>query len=228
MSLSSSNNAILVNKCSNLENLTVSLKVSKDLITKAGNGFSLQLNCYPQTKPQSTYLGHALAWFQYVIAVDGDCADWGIQYWSEVTGFGFSPSPNYVAFDSAPSNQVPAGSVMQIALRTDAKGLVTSAVFSITDPHGKVSSYTFTFPSDLQFGIYGFQVDLVGPPVGTHTCEFTSAAGTLTYSVSSGVLEVQKTNTCGGPQWSTGETSNAEYDAVTPASGAKVSQYVHF
>src|SRR5580658_7004483 len=34
------------------------------------------------------------------------------------------------------------------------------------------------------------KVDLVGPPVGTHTCTFTSGAGNLTYAVSAGTLAV--------------------------------------
>jgi len=226
-SLSSSNNAILVSKCQNLQNLTVSLQVTQDLITLGNNGFSLQLNCYPQTNPQSTYRDKPLNWFQYVIAVENNSVQWGIQYWSEVKGFGFSPSPNYVSFGSATSNQVPAGSVMKIALATEPNGNVTSATFSITDPKGKVSSYTFPFPSNVLFAIYGFQVDLVGPPSGTHTCLFTSGAGVLTYSVSSGTLAVQNTNTCGGSQPGTGETSNAVYGDVKPASGPTVSQNLY-
>src|ERR1035441_3507278 len=104
-SLSSSDNAILVSKCQNLQNLTVSLQVTQDLITLGNNGFSLQLNCYPQTNPQSTYQDKPLNWFQYVIAVENNSVQWGIQYWSEVKGFGFSPSPNYVSFGSVTSNR---------------------------------------------------------------------------------------------------------------------------
>jgi len=226
-SLGSSNNAILVSKCQNLQNLTVSLQVTQDLITFGNNGFSLQLNCYPQTNPQSIYQGQPLKWFQYVIAVENNSVEWGIQYWSAVKGFGFSPSPNYVSFGSASSNQVPAGSVMKIVLGTQPNGTVTSAAFSVTDPSGNVSSFTFPFPSNVLFAIYGFQVDLVGPPSGTHTCLFTSGAGVLTYSVSSGTLAVQNTNTCGGPQPGTGETSNALYRNVIPASGPTVSQNLY-
>jgi hypothetical protein len=165
------------------------VQVTQDLITLGNNGFSLQLNCYPQTNPQATYRGKPLNWFQYVIAVVNNSVEWGIQYWSAVKGFGFSPSPNYVSFGAATSNQVPAGSVMKIALETDHNGTVTKAKFSITDSERKVSSYT---------------------------CKFTSASGFLTYSVSSGTLAVQTTNTCGGSQPGTGETSNVVYFPVLP------------
>ena len=54
---------------------------------------------------------------------------------------------------------------------------------------------------------------------------FTSGAGTLTYSVSPGVLSVQTVNTCGGPpQPGTAENSNIVYQAISPASGSTVSQ----
>ena len=59
MGLSSGNNAVLFDKCTSLQNLTVTLQVTPDLIAAENNGFSLQLNCYPRTNPQSTYRGHA-------------------------------------------------------------------------------------------------------------------------------------------------------------------------
>lgn len=229
-----------------MQNLTVKLRVTEDLITLGNNGFSLQLNCSPQPTP--TVNGRPLKWIQYVIAVVNNSVEWGIQYWSAqsvpkgVTGFGFSPSPNYVSFGSAPSNQMPKGSVMKIALVTNSSGKVTSATFSITDPKGNVSSYTYPSPPNVLplCAIYGFQVDLVGPPSGTHTCTFTSGAGILTYSVSPGTLAVQSTNTCkiavttksgfsvikGGGQTGTGEQSNAPYGNIKPASGPTVRQSV--
>jgi hypothetical protein len=224
--LSSNNNAILFDNCKSLQNLTLFLRVTQDLITLGNNGFSLQLNCYPQTNPPSIYQGKPLNWFQYVIAVENNSVQWGIQYWSEAKGFGFSPNPNYVSFASATSNQVPKGSVLKIELDTEHNSDVKSVTFSITDPKGKVSSHKFEFPSNVLFAIYGFEVNLVGPPSGTHACQFTSGAGTLTYSVSSGTLAVQDTNTCGGTQPGTGETSNALYGNVKPASGSTVSQSV--
>ena len=224
MSLGSSNNTILFDKCNSLQNLNVTMQVTEDLITLGNNGFSLQLNCYPQTNPQSTHSGKPLNWAQYVIAVVNNSVEWGIQYWSAVKvppgtpGFGFSPGANYSAIASATSNQLPKDSVVKIALSTDQNGLVTKAAFSIRNPDG---NYTFTFPSSALIAIYGFQVNLVGPPSGTHICKFTSASGFLTYSVSSGKLAIQTTNTCGGTQPVTGEKSNAVYYPVLPSTAAQ-------
>jgi hypothetical protein len=71
-----------------------------------------------------------------------------------------------------------------------------------------------------------------GPPVGTHTCTFTSGAGNLTYAVSAGTLAVAtKTPACPNPdlppgqlQRITAEKSNATYSAPSPPSGPTVSQ----
>jgi hypothetical protein len=239
-----SNNAILVNKCKSLQNLKVTLKVTEDLITLGNQGFSLQLNCYPQPKP--TVNGKPLYWAQYVIAVVGNSVEWGIQYFSAIKGLGFSPSPNYVSFGSAASNQVPKGSVLTISLTTDSSGNVKSALFSITDPKGNVSSATYPSPPNVLplCAIYGFEVNLVGPPStsvpGSGTTTFTQGAGVLTYSVSSGKLAVQTKNTCkiavqigsgfkiikGGFQTGTAEQSNAPYGNIKPASGGRVRQSV--
>jgi len=244
-SLSGSNNAVLVNNCQNLENLRVTFVVTEDLVTLGNTGFSLQLNAYPQTT--STSQGQSLNWFQYIIYVGGPLNNqlgWEIQYWSVGAPSswppGYTPTPPNTTpwlpvlpndyqiqpFGSAPSNQIPAGSVMQIQLTTSS-GNVTSAAFSVTDPSGQVSPATFTFPAGALYPIYGFQVDIVGPGGGS-SCTFTSpGAGTLTYSVSSGTLAVQDASTaCGGLQPSTAESSNVVYGDVTPASGATVSQTV--
>jgi len=243
-----SNNTILFNGCKNLQNLAVKLQVTEDLITLGNNGFSLQLNCQPQPTP--TVNGKPLNWIQYWIRVTGNSAAWGIQYWSAqkvpkgVTGFGFSP-PNQgsplLPPINLPLNQMPKGSVMKIALVTNSSGNVTSAKFSITDPKGNVSKYTYPSPPNVLplCAIYGFQVDLVAPP-SAPPCTFTSGAGILTYSVRPGTLVVQDTNTCkiavptksgfsvikGGGQSGTGEQSNAPYGIIKPASGLTVSQSV--
>ena len=52
-------------------------------------------------------------------------------------------------FGSATSNQVPKGSVMKIALKTDSSGNVTSATFSITDLKGNVSSQKYPIPPNV-------------------------------------------------------------------------------
>src|ERR1700691_1741840 len=77
----SSKNVVLVDNCKSLQNLTVILHATVDLVTVGNNGFSLQLNCYAQTKLQATYRDKPLKWFQYVIAVEDNSVQWGVQYW---------------------------------------------------------------------------------------------------------------------------------------------------
>ena len=43
--LAGANNAVLINNCQNLSNVTVQVQVTEDLITLEDTGFSVQLNC---------------------------------------------------------------------------------------------------------------------------------------------------------------------------------------
>ena len=228
MSLGSNNNAVLFNNCQSLKNLIVTLVLNRPLITQGDTGFSLQLNCYPQTNPQAKYKGYPQAWFQYVIDVSNSQVRAGIQYWSVQKGHGYSPKPNYVKFASATSNQVQRGSVMRIQLETDSKDHVKGATFGITPgDFKKGKKYHFTLPANCRCAIYGFQVNLVGPADGTHKCKFTSAGGIITCQALD-ALAVQKTNKCGGPQFITGETSNSKYSDVFAASSDNLSQRFWF
>jgi Tachylectin len=242
------NNTILVNGCQNLANLTVTLQVTQDLITVNNDGFSLQLNSYPQ--PGLTSQGEPLDWFQYIIYVLDNQLSWEIQYWANAKSYsstqrwppGYTPNPpntspwlpaisndyTLTTFGSAPSSQIPAGSTMQIQLTSDVSGNVTSATFKVTDPRGNVSVGQYSFLPGAKFPIYGFQLDIVGPG-GLKYATFSSGAGTLTYSVSQGALAIQDASTrCGSAsQPPTGESSNTIYGEVTPASGATVSQSLY-
>ncbi|MGC2404474.1 MAG: hypothetical protein WA510_32085 [Acidobacteriaceae bacterium] len=241
------NNTILVNGCQNLENLTVTLQVTQDLITVLNNGFSLQLNSYPQ--PGLTSQGEPLDWFQYIIYVLDNQLSWEIQYWANAKSYsstqrwppGYIPNPpntspwlpvisnDYMltSFGSASSSQIPAGSIMQIQLTSDVSGNVTRATFKVTDPSGHVSLAQYPFAPGAIFPIYGFQVDIVGPG-GLKFATFSSGVGTLSYTVSQGALAIQDASTrCGGSQPPTGESSNTLYGEVTPTSGAMVSQSLY-
>jgi hypothetical protein len=243
--VSGSNNAILFDKCKSLHNLAVFLEVTGSMATLENNGFSLQLNCYPQTRPQATYQSIPLKWMQYVLQVYDNQIQWGIQYWSVATvpkgvpGFGYNPPNNYSSFGSVSSNQIPAGSVMSIELKTERNGSVSEAIFSVAIPGAQASTFKFAFPSNALCAINSFEVNLVGPGNGTHTCEFVSGDGLLTYSVNPGTLSEtgiltypaptsgQNTNNaCVNVQSVTTEKSNIWYGNVTPASGSRVSQRV--
>jgi hypothetical protein len=241
---SGSSNTNLVDGCQNLANLTVTLQVTQDLVTVNNDGFSLQVNSYPQ--PGLTSQGEPLDWFQYIIYVWNGQLSWEIQYWANAKSYsntqlwppGYTPNPpdttpwlpaishdfTLFSFGSAPSNQIPAGSVMQIQLTTDGSGSVTHATFKVTDPKGNVSQGQYAFLPGAIFPIYGFETVLVGPG-GGRSCTFSSGQGTLSYNVSQGALAIQNASTrCGGPQPGTAESSNALYSDVTPASEATVSQ----
>jgi hypothetical protein len=240
--LSSSNNAVLSDNCQSLQNLTLTLAVSQDLVTVTDSGFSLQLNSYPQ--PGATAQDQTLNWFQYIIYVLDGQVWWEIQYWSlggpGVWPTGYTPVPGttpwlpawpsdyyLTPFGSASSNRLPANSVLQIALTTDSNSNVTSVKFSLTDPSGNLSSDSFDIPENAQYPISGFQVDLVGPG-SDKPCTFSSGAGEFTYAVSQGTLSVQSGGVgaaCGQyPGATTGETSNAVYGPVVPSVGSTVSQ----
>jgi hypothetical protein len=225
------NNAVLVNGCNSLENLTVTLKVTVGLIAAGNTGFSLQLNCYPLS--YSTNKGVPLEWAQYVLAVAKDTV-WGqIQYWSypKSHGFGGATSSVQLGGGKGPPNSVPQGTVMEIAVVTDPKlrNAVTKVTFSITFPSAKTISLPLTLPATALCAIYGFQVDVVAPPSGP-PANFTSGAGNLTYAVSpSGTLAVAAVtppcpNDHTGNFLVTSEQSNATYSAVSPPSGSTVSQ----
>jgi hypothetical protein len=237
----SSNNAVLIDNCKSLQNLTVRLEVTEDLIPLGNAGFSLQLNTYPQLGNECQ--GQTLNWFQYAIVIQAAGAFWGIEYWalgSHEWPPGYTPNPNTTPsqpvvlnlppdslFGFLPSNQLPAGSVIEITLSTDSSANVTNATFIINMPDGYTSSGFITFPEGALYPICGFQVNLVGPGGGS-PCTFTSGAGVLTYSVSPGTLSVQDGPVgaaCGEYSGAiTGETSNAVYGDVTPSAGSTVSQ----
>ncbi|AXC12687.1 hypothetical protein ACPOL_3400 [Acidisarcina polymorpha] len=92
-----SNNSILVNGCKNLENLTVTLQVTEDLIEVNNKGFSLQLNSYPQptaitpnSTQDTTFPGKIvgqLNWFQYLIIVANNQVTFEIQYWASAQSY---------------------------------------------------------------------------------------------------------------------------------------------
>lgn len=257
MAFSGGSNAVLVNNCQNLQNLTVTLQVTQDLITLGDTGFSLQLNCYPP--PGVTSVGLTLNWIQYTLYVSNNTGAFQWQAWAlGATGWpqgqpqGTTQSqqpvppfsqPNAV-IATVPSNRLPAGSSLTIALTTaPSSQRVTAATFTVQLAGAAAKSVTLDFPAsvpfnfvtgapgvpvDAQFPIAGFQVDLVGPG-NLATAAFTSGAGEITYSVSSGSgLSVQNGGVgtaCGQYTGAlTGENSNVVYGDVTPSSGATVRQ----
>jgi hypothetical protein len=244
MALASNNNLVFIDECKGLQNLRVDLAVDEDLVTYQDQGFSLQLNAFPQ--PGQFSQGSELNWFQYVLYVQGQTAWWEIQYWSVGTGTwaaGVTPVPGtspwlpvfpndfeLTSFGSVPLNRIPLGSLLTIALTTDSNANVVQADFSVNTPASGVLSATFPFPSGTQYPICAFTVNLVGPGSLANTT-FISGVGTFKYSVSPGTLSPQSGgigSACGEAGPPTGETSNATYGPFGPDSGPVVMQTLSF
>jgi hypothetical protein len=251
--LSGNNNVVLVSQCNNLQGLTVTFQVTEDLVTVGNTGFGLQLNCFPQAN--QVFQNQTLNWFQYGLVI-GSAAGyepnndqkigWFVEYWNtnaqgESWPSGYTPNPantipdrpvipndsTFTSFGNAPSNQILAGSILQIQLVTDGNGNVTEVNFNYTDQNGNLSPANYTFASNAVFPIYGAQLVLVGP-FNAMPVSFTSGSGTFTYQVSSGSLAVEAAGTtCSGVfEPGTAEDSNSIYGNITPATGASVTQSV--
>ena len=254
-SWSSGNNAVFTNQCRALGDVTVTLDVTEDLTTADDKGFSLQLNAYPM--PGVNVMGLPLNWLQYVIYVSNvygnNTAAYQWQAWSigstqwpegdpSVPANANQPAvgivqPQNNVITKVPSNRLPKGSTLTIALTTDPSSHgITAMKFSVGLPGAQEESITVDFPASVpftfasgkpsssynaQFPISGFQVNIVGPGNDSQTM-FSSGTGVLNYSVpAGGTLDVQPGyvgTACGQYAGSlTGESSNIEYASfVTP------------
>jgi hypothetical protein len=98
MTYASNTNAVLIDGCNNLQNLSVFLEVTEDISTTDGGGWSLQLNCYP---PAGEYCQTSqVNWFQYIVIVQGGNLSYYIQYWANGVGSwpsGYTPAARDVA-----------------------------------------------------------------------------------------------------------------------------------
>jgi hypothetical protein len=247
--LSGNTNSVVVSQCNNLQDLTVTLTVTEDLVTVGNAGFSLQLNCFPTAG--QIFQNQTLNWFQYTLVVQNGQIGWNVEYW-DTNNFrqsaptqstpwpaNYTPNPanttpalpviandsGYTTITNVASNQILAGSVLQVKMTTDTSGNITRVDYSYTDPSGGSHTAHYTFASYALFSIYGVEAVVVGPIGGAPT-SFVSGGGTLTYNVSSGSLGVESSTTCGGyPEPGTAEDSNSIYGDVT-GSGLTVTQSV--
>jgi hypothetical protein len=244
MPFASNNNAVLIDACKNLQNLSVLLEVTEDIATTAGTGWSFQLNCYP---PVGEYCqASRLNWLQYIVVVQGGRLSAYIQYWAAGVGAwpsGYTPLPGTspwlpcwshdygltTPFGTITDDTLPRESTLQIALATDSFSGVTSATFTYTDPDGNEHPYVFQAPEIAVHPIVAAELNLVGPPGGS--AEFTqglaASRGVIYYSVSDGRLSVQNGgagSACGEAAVFTAETSNMSYSDIDDAPGATVTQ----
>jgi hypothetical protein len=245
MPFASNNNAVLIDGCDNLENLSVLLEVTEDVATTDGGGWSFQLNCYPpggeycQTSP--------VTWMQYIVYVQGGNLSYEVQYWA--TGqstwpTGYTPQPGtapwlpcwandyYLSapFATISGDTLPRESTLQIALTTDGSGGVTQVDFTYTDPDDNAHPASFTVPAQAVHPIVACELNLVGPGGGsgaTFTQGLTNSRGIIYYSISTGQLSVQTGgagSACGEAGVITAETSNMSYSDISGAPGSTVTQ----
>ena len=80
MPYASDNNALLIDNCNNLKDLTITLEVTEDIATTNNGGWSMQLNCYapPGTYCQTSQINR----LQYIVIVGGGILQYYIQYWA--------------------------------------------------------------------------------------------------------------------------------------------------
>ena len=243
MPYASNNNAVLIDGCNNLLNLSVLLEVTEDVATTDGSGWSFQLNCYP---PAGDYCQTSqVNIFQYIVYVQGGSLSYEVQYWSGGTSTWVPPSYNpqpgttpwlpcwandyfLTNFASIGGDTLPRQSTLQIALGTDNSGNVASVTFTYTDPDGNVQSAVFNPPA--LHPIVACEVNLVGPGNNSNanfTQGLLNSRGIIYYSVSSGQLSVQNGgpgSACGEQGYFTAETSNMSYSDINGAPASTVTQ----
>jgi hypothetical protein len=244
MTYASNHNAVLIDGCNNLQNLSVTLEITEDVATTAGSGWSFQLNCYP---PPGEYCQVSqVNILQYIVYVQGGNLAYEIQYWANGAApwpSGFTPQPNttpglpcwandyYLSspFASINGDTLPSRSQLQIALQTNSAG-VTQVNFTYTDPDGNAHSPN-PFNPPAVIPIVACTLNLVGPG-GSANANFTqgltNSRGIIYYSVSSGQLSVQDGGpgaACGEvPGLGTLETSNMSYSDIDGAPATTVTQ----
>jgi len=243
VSYASNNNAILINNCKNLQNLSVLLEITEDVATTDGGGWSFQLNCYP---PAGEYCQTSqLTWLQYIIYVQGGNLAYEIQYWANNSSKwppGYTPQPNTTpwlpcwandyylsgSFASINGDTLPRGSKLAIALTTNEDGGVTKVKFTYTDPDGNDHSTEFDLPA--VHPIIACELNLVGPGGGANanfTLGLTNSRGIIYYTISSGQLSVQNGgagSACGEAGFFTAETSTMTYSDINGAPASTVTQ----
>jgi hypothetical protein len=243
MTYASNNNAVLIDGCTDLRDLSILLEVTEDVGTTDGKGWSFQLNCYP---PAGEYCqASQVNVFQYIVYVQGGTLAYEIQYWAggaSTWPSGYTPQPNttpwlpcwgndyYLSgpFATINGDTLPRESQLQIALATNRDGGVTKVTFTYTDPDGNNHSAEFDPPA--VHPIVACELNFVGPGGGanaTFTQGLTSSRGIIYYSVSSGQLSVQNGGpgaACGEAGFFTAETSNMTYSDISDAPASTVTQ----
>lgn len=214
------------NKWNAVMDLMIDIEITADLTVQSvdqkdlGLGMSIQLNGY---SPK----GWNSQWQQYCLTQSGSAIGDEVQNWvftndhTYTTGF---VEGSVASIASLPTNTLPAGYHLRIALENDEFGNVLGATFVIIDKNGKPTSDTQTianFKWGKAFGsapILGFQVVFVGPGSGSGATFAAGGAGTISYSASTPLFArgVRPGPFSSVLAWweGTGESSNMTYSQV--------------
>jgi virginiamycin B lyase len=212
--------------CKSLLGVEVTIKVTEALA--AGSiGFSFQLNANSQGKLKD---GSApqVVWQQYNIVVVAGQIEFGINNWTTagllINPVGTPPLP----LPTNPVPTIPKGYTLAIALETGGDDSVNGVTFTVVDNNGKKTTQPivpFTLPSGAPVTaadlapIVAFELNIVGPGNG-HCAEFTTGAGTITYSATTPLTPLNQIPPCaalGDNAETTGETSNSVYGSLPSA-----------
>ena len=179
--LGSNSNYILYSDCNSLINLSVTIKVTEDMVWQSASGptdgFGFQLNAYSPAAGLCAYQ-------QYVIFLSGTELIGGIDNWP-VSGTNLIN--DFFNLTSLPSVALPAGYVLQISLGNDNNSNVVAATYVVIDNLGNTQanmtrdllSLDGVTSADLA-PITAFELNLVGP-INGESAVLSSGAGTITY-----------------------------------------------
>lgn len=225
-------NYAIYNKCNPIKDLHFRFEVTKEWtaeydeetnncnasqITKKLNtteGIVIQFNCSSKDAPK--------ALIQYLVYVQGNNIFPHIQYAGgtpDKIDHDWPAGPSTYGFNLPKANSLDKGFIVEVELKSDDKGYVTDATFTVTEPDGKKHSATAPKSSMYPVRISEFQTNIVSTN-GLYVHYKPGGEGTLSYSSTDELcVEGGNYNHCavsfGNQSWGTCETSNASYGRLS-------------
>jgi hypothetical protein len=128
-------------------------------------------------------------------------------------------------------NVLPKGYKLTISLEYGQGGIVTGAIFGVTDDNKKVLATVpvtsvSTDPSKDLAPVIAFELDIVGPGNG-ESVVLSSGAGTITYSASKPLTVSSKEPGCVTTGLVTQEIANTTYDQLAAYVATQIKQSFH-
>ncbi len=231
-------NYFLASECKPVTGLSVTIKVTQDIV--ADFGFSFQLNAY---SPQ----GANSAWQQYCVGFDtskgpapqlvGSVDNWPAKGFDDLTGDLIN---HFVHLLTLPGSKpvLPAGYEITINLADDSNGNITGVTFIVIDNKGKVTKNPPIALTSLSVDghpsqaitaadlapIYAFQLNLVGL-TNAQITYLTAGAGRITYSAKSPLTVLNKVPACAGARGTvTLEQANSTYGELPATPSRQITQ----